>query len=108
VHEVSQPDALLLTPSQAYFVRENLKLRLLNARLALMSRNETAFRTDLSLTKEWLMRYFDVRTPSVQQTHAQLNTLANASLSISMPTLAESLALVRKLSDNANPQSGKK
>ena len=31
---------LMLSPSQAYFLRENLKLRLLNARLALLSRNE--------------------------------------------------------------------
>ncbi len=37
VRDVRVPDALLLTPSQAYFVRENLKLRLLNARLALLA-----------------------------------------------------------------------
>jgi len=35
---VNSPDALLLNPSQSYFARENLKLRLLNARLALLSR----------------------------------------------------------------------
>jgi uroporphyrin-3 C-methyltransferase/uroporphyrinogen III methyltransferase/synthase len=30
----------MLSPTQAYFLRENLKLRLLNARMALLSRNE--------------------------------------------------------------------
>jgi uroporphyrin-3 C-methyltransferase len=40
VRTVDTPEALMLSPSQAYFVRENLKLRLLNARLALLSRNE--------------------------------------------------------------------
>ena len=44
---VETPEALLLSPPQAYFARENLKLRLLNARLALLSRNEAAFRSDL-------------------------------------------------------------
>jgi uroporphyrin-3 C-methyltransferase/uroporphyrinogen III methyltransferase/synthase len=40
VRNVDTPDALMLSPTQAYFLRENLKLRLLNARMALLSRNE--------------------------------------------------------------------
>ncbi len=47
VRSVDTPEALMLSPSESYFVRENLKLRLLNARLALLSRNETTFRDDL-------------------------------------------------------------
>ena len=43
VRTVENPEALLLSPTQAYYARENLKLRLLNARLALLSRNESAF-----------------------------------------------------------------
>lgn len=98
VREVAQPDALLLTPAQSYFVRENLKLRLLNARLALMSRNDTAFRADLALTREWLERYFDTRQRNVQVAQEQLKSLASSNLTLTLPTLAESLAAVRKLS----------
>ncbi len=43
VRSVDTPEALMLSPDQNYFVRENLKLRLLNARLALLSRDETTF-----------------------------------------------------------------
>ena len=42
-------------------MRENLKLRLLNARLALLSRNEAAFRNDLTTAQEMLAKYFDTR-----------------------------------------------
>ena len=98
VREVAQPDALLLTPAQSYFVRENLKLRLLNARLALMSRNDAAFRADLALTREWLERYFDTRQRNVQLAQEQLKSLAGSNLTLTLPTLAESLATVRKLS----------
>lgn len=98
VREVAQPDALLLTPAQSYFVRENLKLRLLNARLALMSRNDAAFRADLALTREWLERYFDTRQRNVQLAQEQLKNLASSNLTLTLPTLAESLATVRKLS----------
>ena len=98
VREVAQPDALLLTPAQSYFVRENLKLRLLNARLALMSRNDAAFRADLALTREWLERSFDTRQRNVHLAQEQLKSLAGSNLTLTLPTLAESLATVRKLS----------
>ena len=50
VRSVSAPEALLLSPGEAFFARENLKLRLLSARLALLQRDEPAFRADMLLT----------------------------------------------------------
>ncbi len=44
VQRLDAQDQSLLAPEQAYFLRENLKLRLLHARLALLQRNEPAFR----------------------------------------------------------------
>jgi uroporphyrin-3 C-methyltransferase len=37
----------LVTPPQQYYLRENLRLRLLSARLSLIARNEPAFRADV-------------------------------------------------------------
>ncbi|MGA1327569.1 MAG: uroporphyrinogen-III C-methyltransferase [Rubrivivax sp.] len=59
VTRVDDPPALLLAPDQAYFLRGNLKLRLLNARLALMSRQADLARADLREAQEMLTRYFD-------------------------------------------------
>ncbi|MDP5009207.1 MAG: uroporphyrinogen-III C-methyltransferase, partial [Glaciimonas sp.] len=61
VRTASNSDALLLSPTQSYYVRENLKLRLLNARLGLLSHNETAFRSDLIASQEIITNYFDTR-----------------------------------------------
>ena len=47
VTRIEQPEAMLVAPEQAYFLRENLKLRLLNARLALLSRQFDTAQTDL-------------------------------------------------------------
>lgn len=47
VTRIDQPQAMLLTPEQGYFLRENLKLRLLNARLALLSRQFDTAQADL-------------------------------------------------------------
>ncbi len=95
VRTVTTPDALMLSPSQAYFLRENLKLRLLNARMALLSRNEAAFRADLIAAQEALVKYFDVRARSTQSVQAMLRQVQGSNLSIELPTLSDSLNAVR-------------
>ncbi|MBV8665059.1 MAG: uroporphyrinogen-III C-methyltransferase [Burkholderiaceae bacterium] len=95
VRTVETPDALLLSPTQAYYARENLKLRLLNARLALLSRNETAFRSDLIAAQDAISKYFDTRARQTQVAQALLKQVQSSNLSIEMPTLAESLNAVR-------------
>ncbi|MDB5839884.1 MAG: hypothetical protein JWQ23_1836 [Herminiimonas sp.] len=95
VRTVGTPDALLLSPTQAYYARENLKLRLLNARLALLSRNESAFRSDLIAAQDTIVKYFDTRARQTQTAQALLKQVQGSDLSIEMPTLAESLNAVR-------------
>ena len=95
VRNVENPDVLLLAPSQAYFARENLKLRLLNARLALLSRNEGAFRSDLIAAQDALTKYFDARTKQAQTVQSLLRQVQSSNLSIEMPSLSESLNAVR-------------
>jgi len=95
VRNVDTPDALMLSPTQAYFLRENLKLRLLNARMALLSRNEGAFRADLIAAQEALVKYFDTRARSTQTVQALLRQVQSSNLAIEMPTLSDSLNAVR-------------
>ena len=56
---IDRPEAMLLAPEQAFFLRENLKLRLLNARLALLSRQFDTAQSDLQIAQTSLDRYFD-------------------------------------------------
>lgn len=95
VRTVQNPEALLLAPSEAYYARENLKLRLLGARLALLSRNESAFRSDLAGAQAAIARYFDPAARQTQSLQAVLKQIRASELSIQMPTLADSLNAVR-------------
>jgi len=95
VRNVESPDVLLLTPSQSFFARENLKLRLLNARLALLSRNESIFRGDMIAAQDAIAKYFDTRAKQTQTVQALLRQVQGSNLSIEMPTLGESLNAVR-------------
>ena len=95
VRSVESPEALMLSPSESFFVRENLKLRLLNARLALLSRNEATFRDDLATAQAMLLKYFDTRARVTQSSQAALRQVQANNLTIEMPTLADSLNAVR-------------
>ncbi len=59
VTRIDQPEAMLVAPEQAWFLRENLKLRLLNARLALLSRQFDTAQSDLRDSQSAIDRYFD-------------------------------------------------
>ena len=81
VSRIDRPEAALLAPEQSYFLRENIKLKLLNARLALLSRQTDAARSDLASVQTSLSRYFDASSRKtqaakalLQQTQAQLRT----------------------------------
>ena len=93
IQNLERSEPVLLHPTQVFFLRENLKLRLLNARLALVSRDETVFRSDVKTAKDWLERYFDTRA---RTTAAAIATLGRFSAgNLVLPSIAESLAAVR-------------
>jgi uncharacterized protein HemX len=95
IRDIGEAEPALLPPAQAYFLRENLKLKLLNARIALLQRNEALFRQDLGQASLWLGRHFDVRSRPGAAAQAALAGLASSAVSIELPNLAESLNAVR-------------
>jgi uroporphyrin-3 C-methyltransferase len=95
IRSVDAPEPPLLAPSQAYFLRENLKLRILNARLALAMRDEAGFREDIRVAQSWVGRYFDARAKPTAAVAAQLKQLGATSFTFEMPTLSDSLEAVR-------------
>ena len=67
ISRINAPEALLLSPEQSFFLRENLKLKLLNARLGLLSRQYEAVRADLMQTAAGVRRYADPQSRRTQQ-----------------------------------------
>jgi len=95
VRRIDSPEPPLVPPPQAYFLRENLRLRLLNARLELLSRDEAGYREDLRTAQAWIRRYFDRRGKATQAALAQLRQLSSTSISFEPPSIADSLEAVR-------------
>ena len=95
VERVDHADPGLLPPTQAYFLRENIKLRLVNARLALLARDGRSFREDTRQVAEWLDRYFDTQSRPMQSAIATLKGLSALNVVQQAPSLNETLAAVR-------------
>jgi uroporphyrin-3 C-methyltransferase len=99
VSRIDQPEAILVSPDQAFFLRENLKLKLLNARLGLLARQSESARADLAAASAALNKYFDPasrRTQSaatvLQQAQAHMKTAEQPRLDETLSALATAAA----------------
>src|SRR6202042_658478 len=96
VRRIDNADAMLTSPDQGYFVRENVKLRLLSARLSLLSRSEPTLKSDLHAADTALARYFDPESGKVKAVRTLLQQVDQASLAVTVPDLNASLAAVHQ------------
>jgi uroporphyrin-3 C-methyltransferase len=92
-----RPAAPLVPPAQNYFLRENLRLRLLSARISLLGRDDASYRADVAAAEDWLKQYFDLRTKPVQALQATLKQAAAAPTAGTLPDLSRSLEALRAL-----------
>jgi uncharacterized protein HemX len=95
IREIAASEAVLLTPAQGYFLRENLKLRLLAARVALLARDESSFRDDIKASQAWIAKYFDTKARVNVNALATLKQLGESPVSISPPDINASLSAAR-------------
>ncbi|HEX5785983.1 MAG TPA: uroporphyrinogen-III C-methyltransferase [Burkholderiaceae bacterium] len=92
VSRIDEPDAVLLAPEQAVFMRENLKLRLLNIRLSLLARQIPAARADMQFVRAALTKYFDPQAPMNKQALLVLNEVLQASRTLDLPRPDDTLS----------------
>lgn len=91
IERLDRPDPSLLAPSNAFFLRENLKLRLLNARLALLQRDARTFGDDVRQAQAWIERHFDTRAKATQNVLATLKQLSGSGITLELPVLNETV-----------------
>jgi uroporphyrin-3 C-methyltransferase len=92
VSRIEEPDAALLSPEQSFFLRENFKLKLLNARLGLLSRQIDSVRSDLATAGVSLNRYFDTSSRKTQAASKLLQQVQSQLKSLQVPRVDDTLA----------------
>jgi uroporphyrin-3 C-methyltransferase len=94
VSRIDEPEAVLLSPDQGFFVRENVKLKLLNARLEVLSRQMDSARADVASAGAALHKYFDPNSRKTQALLAQLQQVQSQLRSVELPRIDETLAVL--------------
>lgn len=92
VSRIDQPEAVLLAPEQAFFIRENLKLKLLNARLGLLARHMVSSQADLIAVENAIKRYFDAASPLVKGAQVSIAQVRKDIVDGGLPRPEETLA----------------
>lgn len=104
VRRLNNNDAMLMAPDQAYFVRENLRLRLLDARTALLQHNGEVYLNDLNSAEAAVKQYFDASSPATQSWLRELGDLKALDLrAVAGDTLKNSLNAVRNYQETVRP-----
>lgn len=101
IRRMDQAEVPLLAPNQAYYLRQNLKLRLLAARLSLVQRDEVSFRGDIGAAEGWLLAYFNPDDPLSQTMLADLRALATLPVANRDSDILDSLKALRALRPEA-------
>lgn len=96
VERIDQPEPPLLASDQAFYLRENIRLRLLTARIALLQHDEATYKADLNMVKSWLIAYFDTKHPETIKAMQLLKKLAAYKISMTLPQLTDSFAAVNR------------
>jgi uroporphyrin-3 C-methyltransferase len=100
IRRIDRNEAVLLPPDQAYFLRENLRLRLLSARLSLQTQDQTGFRADLKAATDILTRYFNTRDDGVAAALKEIDRLSHLQIASKLPGLDASLAALDAYKEN--------
>jgi uroporphyrin-3 C-methyltransferase len=95
IEVADRPAAPLVPPTQEYYLRENLRLRLLSARIELLSHDTAGFKSDVSAANAWVKQYFDTRSKSVQALSTALTQLAATPMPSEVPDLTATLTAFR-------------
>ncbi len=92
VSRIDHPEAALLAPEQAFFLRENLKLKLLNARLGLLARHMVSSQADLAAVEAAIARYFDIASPQVRGAQVAIGQVRQDIVDGGLPRPEDTLA----------------
>ena len=85
----------LLPPNQQFFLRENLKLRLMSARIALLTRDEKVYKQDMEASLSWVQRYFDTKSMQGLAMLEGLEKLSSSKIYVPLPDIGASLLAIR-------------
>lgn len=97
IRRVDDAAALLMSPDQAARLRENLRLRVMAAQLAMMMNQSAVWQTELNAVATALEKRFDTQSVQVQQALRLTRQLQDTRIGARLPTVNNTLAAIESL-----------
>ena len=96
IERIDHPEPPLLAPEQSFFLRENIKLHLLTARIALLRHDEVTYKADLEAAQSAINLNFDVRESLTKNTLDEIKNLTNNHIATELPDIEPSLRILNQ------------
>jgi uroporphyrin-3 C-methyltransferase len=91
-HEVKE----ILTPEEAQFIREQLRVKLEMVKISLVQHNEALFQSSLADAKKWAEQHFNKNT-EVNNFIAEIDRFSNIKIRSQFPDISSSLKMLRDI-----------
>jgi len=88
VRQGGQVAVPLIPPEQQYFLYQNLRLELGAAQASLLHRDTRNLHASLGAVREWINRYFDLRSANTKALLAELDMLEEIDIAPALPELS--------------------
>lgn len=107
VRRAADPAALLMSPDQAAQLRQNLRLRVMTAQLALLMRQPGVWKSETQALLQALDTRYDGQAEQTRQARKIAQALADTAIDVKLPTVSNSLQALQTLRDAQAEQAAK-
>ncbi len=94
-----EPVKALLAPEQRFFLTENLRLQLEQARLAMLSNEAAVYQERLKTAISWMEKYFDKNAKTTSAALQTLKQLQQQDIAPALPDLTRSYKAIQRYAD---------
>jgi uroporphyrin-3 C-methyltransferase len=100
VRHHEQPVEPLLSVDQTFYLKQNLQLRLGEASLAVLYRDQGLYRTSMQIAKTWVKQFFNLNAKNTQAFINHIDNLLQMDVSIATPNVFTTLdSILRELNE---------
>ena len=97
VRDLDEPIAPLLAPEQTHYLRQNLRLMIEQAELALLERNQEVYSSSLEKAGKWIRSYFVADSSQTKALLSNIESLKGISVDPRLPDISASLRQLKGL-----------
>lgn len=108
IRDHTQPVEPLLAPDQRFFLTENLRLQIEQARLAMLSGHVKVYKERLATAIGWIEKYFDKASSRTQAALQTLRQIQSSAIAPPLPDISKPYRLLEQYRQNTNVTTQKK